>query len=575
MTAAGADATASGEADAALDALAAAKDRWASLPVARKLAYLDRLGSSVLGAAEDWVAAAVRGKRIPSGSPLEGEEWISGPYAVLAWIGAVRETLRAVAAGRSPLEGFDVWERPGGQVAVRVYPHGVKEQLLLHGYTVEVRMQPEVTVAGLDETVATFYRRAAPRGRVALVLGAGNIASIPPLDLLYKLFGEGEVALVKLNPINDYLRPVFERAFAPLIEDGYLRFVSGGGEVGARLCAHPGVESIHITGSAGTHDRIVYGEGEEGAVRRARDEPVVAKPISSELGGVGPTIVVPGPWRRADFAYQAEHIATQKLHNSGHNCVASQVLVLPAGWPGSDRLLEALRRRMLRDAEPRPAHYRGSEARIAAVLERYPQAETAGSGEAARVLVPDVDASEPYAFAEELFAPVLATTTLPASDPADFLRRAVRFCNASLHGTLGANLLIHPRTAAALGDALDAAIADLRYGCVAVNAWTGVGYLVPRATWGAFPGHTYADIQSGVGIVHNALLFDRPEKSVVRGPFRPFPRSLAEGEPALSPRPPWFVTNRTAAVTGRRLTAYVADERLRHFPGIFASALRG
>ena len=133
------DQVATDEADAALEALGAAKDRWARLPVARKIEYLDRLSREVLAAAEDWVAAAVRGKRIPPASPLVGEEWISGPYAVLAWIAAARDTLRAVAAGRSPLDGFDVWERPDGRAVVRVFPHGLKEQLLLHGYTVDVR----------------------------------------------------------------------------------------------------------------------------------------------------------------------------------------------------------------------------------------------------------------------------------------------------------------------------------------------------------------------------------------------------------------------------------------------------
>jgi aldehyde dehydrogenase (NAD(P)+) len=151
----------------------------------------------------------------------------------------------------------------------------------------------------------------------------------------------------------------------------------------------------------------------------------------------------------------------------------------------------------------------------------------------------------------------------------------VHFANDTLHGTLGANLIIHPQTITELGPALEDAIAELRYGTIAVNAWTGVGYLTPRASWGAFPGHTYNDIQSGVGVVHNALFFDRAQKTVVRAPFRPFPRSVAHAEFALSPRPPWFVTNRTADVTGRRLTYYAADGKLRHFPGIFASALRG
>ncbi|MEP6464373.1 MAG: aldehyde dehydrogenase family protein [Frankiaceae bacterium] len=409
------------------------------------------------------------------------------------------------------------------------------------------------------------------------MLGAGNIASIAPLDVLSKLYADGEVVVCKLNPINDYLGPLFSRAFRPLIDDGFLRFVSGAAEVGSYLCAHPGVHSVHITGSAQTHDVIVYGTGAAGAERKARDAPLLTKPITSELGGVGSTIVVPGPWTDADLAYQAEHVVTQKLHNSGHNCIASQVLVLPEFWPQTAELLAAVRR-TLTDVDPRPAYYySGSEQRREAAIAHYPQAEVLPAGAASSVLIEGVDSTDSaaYAFTEEFFGPVLATTSLPGADAADFLRRAVAFCNDTLHGTLGANIAIHPSTAADLGSVLDEAVADLRYGTVAVNAWTGVGYLTPRATWGAFPGHRLADIGSGMGVVHNALLLNRPQKTVVRGPFAPFPRSWRGRQFTLAPRPPWFVTNRTAATTGRRLTRFAADGRMRHLPGIFAAALRG
>jgi aldehyde dehydrogenase (NAD(P)+) len=66
-----------------------------------------------------------------------------------------------------------------------------------------------------------------------------------------------------------------------------------------------------------------------------------------------------------------------------------------------------------------------------------------------------------------------------------------------------------------------------------------------------------------------------PERTVVRGPFRPLSRSLVNGEVAISPKPPWFVTNRTAASTGRAMTAFAADPGPLKLPRIFASALRG
>ncbi len=108
-----------------------------------------------------------------------------------------------------------------------------------------------------------------------------------------------------------------------------------------------------------------------------------------------------------------------------------------------------------------------------------------------------------------------------------------------------------------------------------MNVWSGVGFLIAQAAWGAFPGHERTDIQSGSGTVHNAYLFDRPQKSVVQGPFAPFPRSLLLGETHTAPKPIWFVTNETAETTTRRLTHFAASPSPLKLPGIFASALRG
>lgn len=76
-------------------------------------------------------------------------------------------------------------------------------------------------------------------------------------------------------------------------------------------------------------------------------------------------------------------------------------------------------------------------------------------------------------------------------------------------------------------------------------------------------------------MVHNSLMFGRPEKSVAQAPFYPFPRNLLRGEWHFSPKPPWFVTHRTSDVVFRRLVDLEADRSFRHLPGIFLAALRG
>jgi len=86
------------------------------------------------------------------------------------------------------------------------------------------------------------------------------------------------------------------------------------------------------------------------------------KSITAELGCVTPTIVVPGPWSKADLKYQAENIATQKLHNGSFNCIASQILVLPEIWDSVDDLL-AVVKSTISTATPRKPYYPGAHDR--------------------------------------------------------------------------------------------------------------------------------------------------------------------------------------------------------------------
>ena len=565
----------SAQLDQSIQALQSHGCQWANLPVPDKINLLVVVRRCLGEAASRWVEAAVEGKRIDRSSPWVGEEWVTGPWAVAEGINGLLVTLRALAAGHAPVLP-KVTSRKDGQVAAQIFPNSLFESLLLNGVTAEVWMQPGVTVETLPDHMASFYKRSKPAGHVALVLGAGNVNSIAPLDVLYKLFVEGQVVLLKLNPVNDYLRPILEAVFSSLIEGGYLRVVSGGADVGEYLTRHAGIDSIHITGSARTHDLIVFGSGAEGAARKRRREPILTKPITSELGGVGPTIVVPGPWSAADIRYQAENIVTMKLHNGGHNCVASQVLILPEAWDKSADLLSAVRA-LLDNLPPRAPYYPGTAQRQQEVLARHSGAEQLGPREAPRTLITNLDpaTTDEYCFTEEVFGPVFAQTSLSGKSATEFLRRAVSFCNGVLRGTLGVTILVHPRTLDELGAEFEQAIADLRYGSIGINIWNALAFSMARASWGAFPGHTFDDIQSGMGWVHNAFMFDRPQKTVVRGPFYRFPRAWWHGEWHVAPKPIWFVTNKTAHISARRVTQYAIEPSLKHWPGIFAAALFG
>lgn len=536
--------------DQALEELAARKDAWAALPLGTKIDYLAAVRERTAETAGAWTRAAAAAKGLAPDSPMAGEEWLTGPWAVLYSIERYLRTLRRIAVhGPDALVPPHVRAREDGRVVAQVFPAGAYDRALFTGIRAEVWMQPGVTRRTLPQAMASFYRERAPAGRVVLVLGAGNIASIAPLDLLHAFVARGAVCALKMNPVNAYLGPFIEQAFEPFVTAGYLRVLYGGADAGAYLCAHELVDAIHVTGSAQTHDAIV----------RALDR---RKPITSELGNVSPTIVLPGDWSERDLRFQAEHIATQKLHNGGFNCIAAQVLVLPREWDGTPRLLEAVER-ALRAAPARPAYYPGAAQRRAAILAARPQHAPLAADRPAPALV-RADPSDPGdpALNGEAFCNVLAYVELPGREDA-YLRAAVEFANERLPGTLGANLLADPRTQRRLRGPLDAALAALRYGCIGVNAWTGVGFLLADLPWGAYPGHSLERPGSGIGVVHNAWLFDRSEKSVVYAPFRP-----------IGPPPPWFLTNRMQAVVGERLCAFETHRDLPHALAVVAAALR-
>lgn len=564
--------------DSDIAALRTGAKGWTHLTLDQRARLLERVREEVGRAAPEWTTVANTIKGIEPGHPLAGEEWLAGPYALLTALDAYIGTLRALAGGRSPLADVKASPAPGDRIALHTFPTNAVDGLLLSGYTGELWLRPGVTLdeartdAGLAQLAPTVS------GGVGLVLGAGNVTSIPVLDVLYELLAHNRVALLKLNPTMDPLLPVFERALAPLIEPGFLKIVTGGGDVGSYLTGHDGIDHVHITGSEATFDAIVWGgstgspQAKAAATRRRREgRPLLRTPITAELGGVSPIIVVPGRWTDADLRFHAEHIATMRLHNSGHNCIAGQVVLLSRNWPQREAFLAALHEAFA-TAPGRPVWYPGSDKKLATAGEAYPEADWLAGGTRAVVTVEDgTDAAALET--TEYFAPVLGVVTLPGLGQ-EFLDTAVQHANTRLVGTLGANVLVDPVTQRALGDGFERAIADLRYGAIAINAWTAFAFLTPTLTWGAYPGNTLDAVGSGMGVVHNALLVDATERSVVRGPFRPFPRSFTGGRRSVLPKPPWFVTARTGAQVSEGFTRFRIDGNVAKLVGTLVAAFR-
>jgi len=549
--------------DQAVELLQTNKQRWAALPVERKIEFVEVLVRDMLEESDDLVAKTMEAKGIAAGSSATGEEWELGPVIIIRYLRLIRETLRQISQYGAPRIPPKKLRVRNSQVIVEVIPASPFDRLLYLGARGEVWMQPDVTRENLPQNVASFYRQRQPTGRVALLLGAGNVAAIDFTDIVHELFEEGEVCILKLNPVNDYIGPCVEKVFASLIAEGFLRLTKGGAEVGAYLCNHPGIEKILITGNYRTYNNIVFGQGDEGEERRRLKKPKLLKPITSELGNVGPVIVVPGPWGQGDLRFQAENIATQVENNAAFNCNSARVLITHQGWSQRGAFVNSVRE-VLRTSSPRRAYYPGAFERYRRILETHPEAEPLGSkgdGVIPWTLVAGLDpsVSADVCFSEEPFCGVLAETGLEARDATEFLKKAVAFSNETLFGNLSACIIVHPKTASELGPLLEEAIADLRYGTVGINCWPALGYGM-GLPWGAFPGNIADDIQSGTGFMVNFSMFDRPQKSVVYCPFR------------ARPKPAWFVTSK-AVNAFPKLARFEANPRWSALPSILLSAL--
>jgi aldehyde dehydrogenase (NAD(P)+) len=539
---------------------------WARAPIGERIALARSMLRGAIRVAERSVRAACEAKGMAFGSAAAGDEWLASAYLTVRFLRQWVVSLEAIArTGNTPLgrigQAFD------GRTVATVFPASRLDAFLFPGVRGEAHFREGVGATGVHERRARFYKRPHHDGIVCGVLGAGNVNSIPPADVGTKLFNEGKVCVLKMNPVNAYMGPIIEDAFADAVSRGFLAVVYGGAEEGGYLVSHPGVDEVHITGATATHDLIVWGPpGPERAARIARGEPVLRKPITSELGDIAPVLVVPGPWDERSLAFQAQSVAGMVTQNGSFNCLAARTLVLPAGWKARDEFL-ALVERFMFATPARNAWYPGASDRYRRLTEgrRGIRRSEAGPGALPWTLLTGLDTDRDRdVFRTEAFCPVLGETSVGSDDPIEYLEAAIDFVTRRLWGTLSANVVVPPKLLSdpTFRSALDGAIRRLKYGSVAVNCSAGYAFGLGTPPWGSFPGQPLANVQSGIGFVHNTLMLEDVEKTVI---WHPAVHRI---------KPTYFPTHRTVSRLSRRLISVEGRRNWLALPGVLAAAVR-
>ena len=487
-------------------------------------------------------------------TPAEGEEWLGGPFA------SVLATQYYI---KSLTNDDDLVEKKynSEENSYKVFPNSFTERITFPFIDAKVIFNKSMSFEDINK-YRGFSKRYDINPSITLVLGAGNFSSIPYLDVLYHLITRKSVILLKLNPVNEYLKPVFEKVFQSFIERGYIIVTTGNIDESKYMANHPGINHIHLTGSDKTFEDIVYGRELTEKERKSKSlSKINNKPITSELGNVTPIIIHPGKWSTSDIKYQARKIVTAKLNNNGFNCIAAQVVVLPDGWGQTDTLIKFVKHYMSK-AKERKAYYPESIERLEK-LEKDKGYERVNSLSCVTPhLTREIKAYSKFEI-DEVWSSTIYFKKIEYTSIEDFANKAIDYCNDELWGNLGVSVIIKDHDRKFNKHITNLYIDKLNYGTVAINEWAAIGYIIPQLPWGGFPGNRDNDIQSGQSVVHNSMLFESPLKGVVNTKFR-ISRLID---------PPWFVTNKKARRLFRNLTYYQINNSNINFLKLIFAAL--
>jgi hypothetical protein len=93
--------------------------------------------------------------------------------------------------------------------------------------------------------------------------------------------------------------------------------------------------------------------------------------------------------------------------------------------------------------------------------------------------------------------------------------------------------------------------------------WPALAYALVSTPWGGHPSATLADVQSGIGWVHNTVMLEDIEKCVIRAPLKPMPKQV------------YFAGYKTVHKVGQKITAFEAEPGWLKVPGLAVAALGG
>ncbi len=168
--------------------------------------------------------------------------------------------------------------------------------------TVGLQISVEVLVEDDTHRIELHYR---PLGVIGIIT-PWNAPAALALNSLTSAVYTGNTVVIKPSPYTPLTTLKMGELAREIFPPGVINVLTGGDELGRRLCEHPGVQKISFTGSVATGKKVIASSAE------------TLKRITLELGGNDPAIVL----EDADPKAIAKDIFFACFVNSGQVCMA-------------------------------------------------------------------------------------------------------------------------------------------------------------------------------------------------------------------------------------------------------------
>ena len=540
--------------DRNINSLRVNSKEYSKIENSKLISLLEESINNIKEVAYYWASISAEKKGV-TGTVGEGEEWLGGPFATVFGMQYYIDTLKDL---NKPLDS-NLFNNELN--TYKVFPNNFLEKIFFPFISAEVKFNKNIKFNEIEE-YRGFAMRYSHDSSISLILGAGNVSCIPLLDAIYHLVAKRSVVYIKLNPVNDYLLPVYEKVFKNFISLGYVVITKGSIDESKYMTNHNGIDHIHLTGSDETYEHIVYGKLLNDDEKKLKNiKKVNNKSFSSELGNVTPIIVHPGSWSNSELKFQARKIVTAKLNNGGFNCISAQIVILPEEWNQTDKLIKYIKMYM-KKIDDRLSYYPNS-LKVLNGLEKDKNYERLNDQTCATPhLSREIKAYSKFE-TSEIWGTSIYFKKISYEDELDYVNKAITYCNKTLWGNLGATVLIKKYNNKKIKPITNTYVDNLKYGTVAINEWSAIGFIIPTLPWGGYPGNRDNDIQSGQDFVHNSMFFESPLNGVVYSKFRM--SNIID--------PLWFVTNKKGKKVFKNLTYFQIDKSFSNFIKLALSAV--